>query len=84
MDNGKIWKMMYSFIDKVTKSKNTKNKNLLPEQIKNKLKLNDKVKVNLKGKLTTGIVKNLGDKRASIILDNGQKWYIPYNLIILK
>ena len=84
MDNGKIWKMMYSLIDKVTKSKKTKNKNLLPEQIKNKLKLNDKVKVNLKGKITTGIVKNLGDKRASIILDNGQKWYIPYNLIIIK
>ena len=42
------------------------------------------VYVNLKGKLKKGKVVNIGEKRATIIFDSCEKWYIPFKMINIK
>lgn len=84
---GKYVTVCYNFISKINKKIKRKlvsaNK-LTPEEIKKKLKINDIVEVNLKGKISKGVVLNLGSNRASVKFEDGKKWYIPYHMIILK
>ena len=49
---------------------------------KNDLKLNSTIQVLLKGTVYQGTILNLGKKRASVLLANGKKWYIPYSDIV--
>tara|TARA_B100000886_G_scaffold83934_1_gene54744 strand:+ start:580 stop:750 length:171 start_codon:yes stop_codon:yes gene_type:complete len=56
---------------------------MTPDEIKNNLKINDKVKVKLHGKIQNGIIVNLGKSRATIKFQDCKKWYIPYNMILL-
>ena len=59
-------------------------KNFEKKEIKKKLKINDIVKVNIRGKINQGTIVNIGSTRASVIFEDGKKWYIPYSMIILK
>ena len=86
-NKGKEWNLQYNYINKInkkTKRKILKTSKLTPEEIKKKLKINDTVYVNLKGKIIKGIVLKLGSTRASIKFDDCKKWYIPYNMINIK
>jgi|TARA_B100000524_G_scaffold345916_1_gene245278 hypothetical protein len=83
----KYLSLCYSYVDKIekkSKQKLIKSNKLSPEEIKKKLKINDIVKVNIRGKISKGTIVNIGSTRASIIFQDGKKWYVPYNMIILK
>lgn len=87
LDNGKLYNIMYGFIDKINKSENKKTIKtcaLTLDQIKNKVKIGDTIYVKLKGKLQQGIVLNLGKSRVSVKFDEGKKWYIPYDMIVIQ
>ena len=64
--DGKLWNLPYAYIKKINKAnkknKNVKKSNMTPDEIKNNLKINDKVK--LYGKIQNGIIVNLGKSRA--------------------
>jgi hypothetical protein len=73
--------------DDIKKKNNTrkiKTEKIPVEELKKKLKLDMFVYVKLKNKLKKGQIYNLGPKRATIIFDKCNKWYIPYEHIILK
>jgi hypothetical protein len=87
LSNGKIYSFRYSMADDIKKKNNTrkiKTEKIPVEELKKKLKLDMFVYVKLKNKLKKGQIYNLGPKRATIIFDKCNKWYIPYEHIILK
>jgi hypothetical protein len=87
LSNGKKYYLSFSLINKIIKKSNSKKiklKDLTPEQVKKKLKKGMIVYVNLKGKLKKGKVVNIGEKRATIIFDSCEKWYIPFKMINIK
>lgn len=84
--SGKKMGFPFNRIDKIKKGSNKKiikNKNMSTDKIKKKLKIGSKIKVKVKGTIHNGEILSLNEKRASVKLDNNQKWYIPYNMIIL-
>lgn len=85
-NKGKYFNLSYNYINKINKKiKRTliKVNKLTPEEIKKKLKINDIVYVNLKGKIMEGVIVNIGPNRATVKFDC-KKWYIPYNMITIK
>lgn len=43
-----------------------------------------KVLVNIKGKVKEVNILSLHEKRASILFDKKDKWYVPYKMIFIK
>ena len=89
--NGEKLGIRYCNIEKIKKGKdNSKNKlinnnkKLTNEEIIAKLKIGQKVKFRLKTKIEEGTIVSINKSRASIVLQDGKKWYIPYNLFILE
>ena len=83
--NDKKGGIAYQYVDKIKKNKKKliKTKKLSSEEIKKKLKINDIIYVRLKGKLQKGKVLSINKSRASILMEDNRKWYIPYNMIII-
>ena len=66
----KLWNLPYCYIKKLHKTNkrplNIKNPNLTSAEIKNKLIINDIVKVKVPGKIQNGIIVNIGKSRATV------------------
>ena len=89
--NGEKLGIRYCNIEKIKKGKDNSNnklinnnKKLTNEEIIAKLKIGQKVKFRLKTKIEEGTIVSINKSRASIVLQDGKKWYIPYNLFILE
>lgn len=84
--NDKRQGIRYDMIEKIKKNKDKKliTTNVLSDdEIKKKLKVGDIVKVKLNDKIQNGEILSINKSRATIIMEDGKKWYIPYRLIII-
>jgi hypothetical protein len=84
--NDKRQGIRYDMIEKIKKNKDKKliKTNVLSDdEIKKKLKVGDIVKVKLNNKIQNGEIVSINKSRATIIMEDGKKWYIPYRLIII-
>lgn len=83
---GTKYRVEYKYVDKTKKiSKKEKEKYgyFTGEEIKNKLKVNMKVKFKLDGKIKTCIILKLNNKKARVRLGDKSEWDVPYELFIL-
>lgn len=86
LESGRKTHLYYHAIDKIQKKKGVEKKILKkvdPLVIKKKLKIGDKVKVKIRGKILNGEIVSLGAKRARVKMDDGKEWYISYNIILI-
>jgi hypothetical protein len=87
MKNKDVYNIPYLLVKKIknkSKKKLIKTKIQTSDKIKKKLKIGMKVLVNIKGKVKEGNILSLNEKRASILFDKKEKWYVPYKMIFIK
>ncbi|QKF94834.1 SprT-like protein [Fadolivirus algeromassiliense] len=81
LDSEKAVRLYYEIIDRIEGKKEIVIHSDTNE-IKEKLKPNDKVKIKLKGIIQIGSVVSVNPKRVRIKMEDGKEWYVPYNMII--
>lgn len=84
--NDKTQGIRYDMIKEIKKNKDKKlikTSVLSDDEIKKKLKVGDIIKVKLNDKIQNGEIVSINKSRATVIMEDGKKWYIPYRLIII-
>tara|TARA_B100001248_G_scaffold120769_1_gene90317 strand:+ start:1740 stop:2708 length:969 start_codon:yes stop_codon:yes gene_type:complete len=84
--NDKRQGIRYDMIKEIKKNKDKKlikTSVLSDDEIKKKLKVGDIIKVKLNDKIQNGEIVSINKSRATVIMEDGKKWYIPYRLIII-